>query len=344
MSDEKMGEPKQPDQPGNYAVILPCKPEDFREFVSGLLGKPQTITGIFHGPFDLARSDLENFHHLLVQRVHQQNDGTLLQFNITISYDDDSTVLLNDFNDFVAYNEVSPLASIAANLSWTFLVRFQDRNVPEKQQIDLSIVAQGNIGYRSEVRLFGPSLKGYIHFRISHTARTWGSDIEALLKGHIEGLIKPIHPVKKFLRKNSGWVGFTVGTLLFLASIASTFYSTQLFLHRQMAAVSQVSAKTDYLVELVARGVWPRFFFYVFCFITVAFVASVFLGVWAASSAETDEPSFLLLSKQAERLKSKQISKYNKGWRLFALSLITGTLAGIVGNVLFAMFLRNWLR
>jgi hypothetical protein len=51
-----------------YAVILPCEPEDFREFISGLLGKPQTITKHIPGPFELTRHDIEDFYHLVVQR------------------------------------------------------------------------------------------------------------------------------------------------------------------------------------------------------------------------------------------------------------------------------------
>jgi hypothetical protein len=78
-----------------YAFILPCKPEDFRDFVGGLLGRPQTITGIFFGPFEVNKSDIENFHHLVVQRVGQQNEGTLVQFTVSIVYDDESSVLLN---------------------------------------------------------------------------------------------------------------------------------------------------------------------------------------------------------------------------------------------------------
>jgi hypothetical protein len=163
------------------------------------------------------------------------------------------------------------------------------------------------------------------------------------LTGHIEGLIKPVPPVKKFLKQHSGWIGFSIGTLLFLASLASTFYSTQLFLHRQTEAVSKVLTKTDFLVQIVAEGVWPRFFFYVFCFIVLAFVVSVFLGIWAGSSADNDPPSFLLLSKQAERLRSEEINKYKKGWRMFLLSLLSGVAVGVLGNAVFALFLRNWM-
>lgn len=349
MSSENMFDPKKAGASSDYSVVLPCKPEDFREFVAGLLGKPQTITRFFLGPFDLNRADLENFHHLLVQRVQQQNDGTLILFSVRVVYDDDSTVLLNSFDDFLQYNEVSPRASIAAHLSWTFLVRFQDKLVPEKQQIDVSVVAENSSGgmramIPEDPRFFMSSIKGHIHFRISHTARTWGSDIEALLTGHIQGLIKSVHPIKKFLNRHSGWVGFSLGSILFLVSVASTFYSTHLFLHSQLAAVSQVPVKMDYLVEIVAGGVWPRFFFYVFCFILVALVTSVFLGIWAGVTADNQEPSFLLLSKQAERLKRNRVNKYKKGWRLFAVSVITGVVAGVIGNVLFALFLQKWMR
>ena len=98
-----------------YAVMLPCRPEDFKEFVSGLLGKPQTITKRFLGKFDISKEDIESFHHVLTQRVAQQNEGKLIQFTIKIVYDDNSSVLLNSLEDFIHYNEVRHVSSIAAH-------------------------------------------------------------------------------------------------------------------------------------------------------------------------------------------------------------------------------------
>jgi hypothetical protein len=86
--------------------------------------------------------------------------------------------------DFLRYIEVRPIASIAAHLSWIFLVRFQDRNVPERQQIDVSVIAEASgQSFRhvtsGEHLLLRPRLKGVIKYPIAHTARTWGSDNEA---------------------------------------------------------------------------------------------------------------------------------------------------------------------
>lgn len=71
-----------------YAVVLPCEPDYFRDFVAGLLGKPQTITKEIFGAFELNKDDIANFYHLVIQRVGQQNESTLIQFTVRIVYDD----------------------------------------------------------------------------------------------------------------------------------------------------------------------------------------------------------------------------------------------------------------
>ena len=117
-----------------YTVTLPFPPEAFREFISGLLGQPQTLERRFLGTFELSRPDVETIFHLVDQRVKQQNEASLIQFTIKIIYDDNSSVLLNSIDDFVRYTEVRPVVSVAAHLSWTYLIKFQDRAVPEKQE------------------------------------------------------------------------------------------------------------------------------------------------------------------------------------------------------------------
>jgi hypothetical protein len=81
-------------------MLLPCAPDQFGDFVAGLLGKPQTIERSIKGPFVVTKDDIENLHHLIEQRVSSQNERTLIQFTCRIVYDDDSSVLLNSFPDF----------------------------------------------------------------------------------------------------------------------------------------------------------------------------------------------------------------------------------------------------
>lgn len=40
---------------GVPTVVLPCPPDQFREFIAGLFGCPQTITGSVDGPFEVTK-------------------------------------------------------------------------------------------------------------------------------------------------------------------------------------------------------------------------------------------------------------------------------------------------
>lgn len=121
--------------------MLPCPPDQFRDFIAGLLGKPQTIERYVEGPFELTKPDAENLYHLLDQRISSQNDATLVQFTARIIYSDNSSVLLNSFSDFQSYNEVKPLISTGLHLSWTYLIQFKNKSFPEKQNIDISFIS-----------------------------------------------------------------------------------------------------------------------------------------------------------------------------------------------------------
>ncbi|ARU48033.1 hypothetical protein [Sulfurospirillum diekertiae] len=109
----------------NFAVTLPCNPNDFGAFISGLLGKPQTIEKAFRGTFEVSKDDIINTFYLIEQRIQQQNDAQLVQFTVKILYNDDTSVLLNSIADFEHYTEVRPLESIGVALSWTYLIKFK---------------------------------------------------------------------------------------------------------------------------------------------------------------------------------------------------------------------------
>ena len=58
--------------PQRYAIALPCEPEQFSDFISRLLGKPQVVSRSFYDDFVIDMDGLENLHHLITQRVTQQ--------------------------------------------------------------------------------------------------------------------------------------------------------------------------------------------------------------------------------------------------------------------------------
>lgn len=347
---------KKDDGEKQFSIVLPCDTQQFGDFVSSLLGKPQTIMCAYSGPFEVNRHDIENFYHLVIQRVTQQNEATLLQFTTRIVYDDGSSVLLNSLQDFQDYAEVRPLVSTGVHLSWSFLVKFQDRKIPEKQEIDVSIVSEGErvLGDGCSFPFVVPGVAPVgIATRISHTARTWGADIEAMLSGHIRTLIHPLGSVKRFIRRHNGWIGLGVGVALFLSAIGSSFYTTNRVLENHVAAAhalsqqdptlpATTSAKVDFLIDTLGSGMWPRYFYYLACFLALALVVSVVAGIWTSATADRNKPSFLLLSKRAETRKQHLMAKERRSWLAFTTSLVVNLIVGVAGNYTFAYFFQGW--
>lgn len=338
-----------------YGVILPCKPSDFGEFVSGLLGKPQTIEKSFHGVFKISRDDVTNAYHLVDQRIHQQNDATLVQFKVKILYDDNSSVLLNSLKDFIHYTEIRPIVSEGVSLSWTYLVRFKNKKVPEKQEIDISFSADNDDMERAvfedgviirRAKWFQPS---GVFLRISHTERTWGVDIESLLTGYVKTLMKSINRSGRFIYKNSQKIGFNAGYLFFISSIIGAFGTSSKFIESYLSKVEKIkavspagtdllSAKLDFLVEIISTGVWPRFILAIIAFVVISLVLAIFLGIWVGSKANNRPRSFVLLSKAAEKKSEEIANKRRRDWVMFGISVFTSIVTGIISNIFFMFY------
>jgi hypothetical protein len=208
----------------------------------------------------VTRADAENLHHLLDQRLSSQNDATLVQFTARIVYGDNSSVLLNSFSDFHSYNEVKLLVSTALHLNWTYLIQFKNKRFPEKQTIDVSFTT-GSLDFESTpriidegawVRLQPPrNLPGFI--RIQHTDRTWGVDIEALLKGQIETLIKPVPRARRITNKYSGIIGFGSSVVAFLISLILSYRVAEHFSFEYMSQAQAIRAGPGNLHRTISR-------------------------------------------------------------------------------------------
>lgn len=333
-----------------FAIALPCDPDSFSEFISSLLGKPQTISKTYTGSYEINHSDIESVFNLVVQRVSQQNKANLLHFTIKLVFDDSSSVLLNSLDDFKSYTEIRPLIVTQAHLSWSFLVQFLDKEHPEKQEIDLSFVTKGAGGIAifdsedSPVIPMSRLLGGYVSFRVSHTARSWGADIESLLSGHIKHILLPESKVRAFTRKHSGKIALILSFIFFISSIIACFYSAGEISNEQLSLItpilnnSEQALKLNMLLELMAGGFWGKFFFSVFVFTILSFFIAIFLGLWAASAADAKQPCYILLTKKSEQYKKVADKKYTKKWLSFLASLTIGVLTGIVSNVIFTTY------
>ena len=339
-----------------FAVTLPCHPNDFKDFISNLLGKPQTIEKYFsRGTFTVTHDDILNTFHLVDQRISQQNEATLVQFTVKIIYHDDSSVTVNSLSDFIHFKEIRPIRSESVYLSWVYIVKFQKKNAPEKQQIELGFSTDhdsGEVLHEDGIlidrgrRWYGP---GHISFCISHTERTWGVDIESLLTGHIKTLLKPRNKTSDFIIKHSGKIGFFVGASFFTSAIVGVLLTIKKFTNSYLSELSNISSNTlsssdllsqkvDFLINIIAKGTWPRFSFSIFSFMIVSLVLSIFLSIWVASKADNKPSSFVILSKSSEEFQKKSLEKRKRDWYLFGVSIITSIVTSVIANIIFTKY------
>jgi len=338
------------------SVTLPCSPDDFKEFIKNLLGKPQTIDKIFtKGTFVVDSDTIENIFHLVDQRINQQNESSLIQFTVKIIYDDDSSITLNSLEDFIHYKEIRSVKSEGVFLNWIYLIKFQQKRVPEKQNIELrfntdrgvgEIITEDGIVIRRRKAWYGP---GHIMFQINHTERTWGVDMESLLTGHVKTLLSPEDKQKNFISKNSGKIGASTGALFFVSSIATALITMKKFTETYLHDIQKISnqnissgdiliQKIDFLVDITTNGIWTKFSFYSGSFIVISLIASIIISFIVEHKADNKPSSHVILSKKSKEYYDESIIKIKRDWILFFISMGISIVTGIISNALFVNF------
>lgn len=335
---------------GKGVVMLPCGPDDFKDFISGILGKPQTIERQIPGPFTVNRDNIRDLYHLIEQRVLSQNEGALMQFTSRIVYDDNSSVLLNSIDDFLNYNEVKPLTSRTVVLNWVFLLTFRNRKAPEKQSIDVTFSSE--IGY-SFSHKFGPITESVIDLlangmsvRISHTDRTWGSDIDSLLLGALERLTAEKSKIRESVNNCSGWIGaaaFLTCMSLSIWGVIESAHRIEQWHNEKLSVLGNNPTELmllNYVSDSISEGAWTRFGLYGAFFVIFALISSIALGITAGTFAGKRQSSFVLLTEQARvKFEKSKTSLRNNWFKLFATALGSG-FVGAFGKYLFVWLTR----
>jgi hypothetical protein len=70
----------------------------------------------------------------------------------------------------------------------------------------------------------------------------------------------------------------------------------------------------------------------------VSLIAAIIFGVWVASKADNKPRSFVLLSRAAEEYKKQIEGKRQRDWILFAVSIFTSVVTGVIANVIFSAY------
>lgn len=329
-------------------LALPFNDDQFRDFIEGLLGSPQTISKGIRGTFTVELEDLKNFHNLIDQRITQQNKGKLIQLKTKIYYSDDSSVLLGSYDELVTYNECKPLISNAVRMTWSYLIQFADKNIPEKQEIELMIIAtpQDNMIEDDDITVFFPNYGKFV-ITIKHTARTWGTDMEGLITNKINSLLNPCSKFKEFIRKKNFQIGVSAGLLFLITSIVSIFLYTKSFNKNELENVMSfinsgflIDEKINFILTYIAQNSQNIFFLKSLFFILVSTIIAIMIGTWIGMLADIKTKSFLLLTTASTKNREQQIKKDERKVIYFFVSIIVSIVTSVIANFIFGWIIK----
>jgi hypothetical protein len=334
-------------QISNGYVTLPYTEEGFKDFISSLLGRGQEIEKVIRGNYDIDTTHLMNINNLLNQRIQQQNDSKLINFSAKMYFSDESTVSLHSIEELRTYNEIRPMICNAVHLSWDYLIQFNDKLHPEKQQINILFGTNGESFVRNgHIMVSDPFNKqGFIKISINHTARTWAVDIESILQQYFESMIDTKASVKKFIYERSGWISFISALCFFIAIITITITTTDQFSSQTLAEVNKnlsdptltLDKRINYISNYLAQGDWNQFSQKLVLFIIVGSVFSVILGVMVESILSSIKIgySFITINEVTKKYKQKVLKKAKHYWWKLLGTILIGISTGVIGNYVF---------
>jgi hypothetical protein len=329
------------DQDSDGGVVIHVERERFAEFVGGLLGQPQTIERYFTGPFDFDRNNVVQLHHLITQRVQQQNEAHLVQATFTILFSNDSSVQLNTLEDFLSYQVIGSERTTGVHAAWTYIVQFQDRAAPEKQVIEVTMNAVTVEQKRKTGSAVFAAMPPGCRVRIEHTARTWGTDIENLVTQHIQSWQVNEGLIKRALVRFSSHIGI-VTALVFMALVSLGFAAATFSFEKRVisaAAAAQTMAldqKLGYLITALSEiqvAARPDRYSATISLLTI--IAAVVIGIVTAAQTDQRRPSFVVISDADQRHKDNALRERRKGFLYFLLTGLTATVSGVASRYLF---------
>jgi hypothetical protein len=297
-------------------IALSFTKNQFADFIAGLLGKPQTITKHFEGSFCINKDTVINLFQIINQRIYQQNDGKIIQFRATVYYSDSTSTTLDGYEHFVHYNESHPVVSQGLNLNFVYLIKFAGKENYEKQEVDITFGHNENFQQLNGFPFQFVSGNLGISFRIQHTARSWGGDMESLLTKHLETLITKHDKLKFLIFRYSEEIGqLTISMML----ISNVFVVLKL-IERNAIEISLQNA-----VKIFASFVFSY---------SVGLIGKIFIE----NRAYFSNQSYVLLTPESIKNKEKNEKETTSKWWWYVGSIIFSIAIGILSNILFANF------
>ena len=237
---------------------------------------------------------------------------------ITVHYDDGDSVTHHNYSDFESYHPTTPCKPVGISIDFIYLIKFQGRDVPEKQEIHVSIETDLEYGHHRIKRWFRG---GIFLFRILHTERTWATDIAGLLKGHAATIVKKPSSLVNFIIQNNSELIMYLSIVIF--STVLLFWSSH-----------TMSLLDNPIANLSLEKYWVR---------SVTIFSILFAFLLAVTNffqyhISLSQSSMILLTENDIKNQEKIGRKYFWIWVVYIFGWLLNILAGVIASYLYSKF------
>lgn len=321
-------------------ISVPIDKKALGQFISGLLGQPQTLSKRIEAPFVISHAWLVHVCTLVLQRVSQQNAPEPISFVVGIGYHEGVSRTISSLDAFQHFAETQNVICETLKINISLLIQFPNKEIPEKQEILLYFKAPHNQQSALEV-IFGKNLReGEMYIEIRHTERTWADDILSILIKEFEGVMIEEPMIKKNLRKLflpfSSLVipfSFMIGSVVVPLMNKPSVTELAKKIDELVVLPGQIEKKVNTLLEAEKFSIIKADYNFGVNYLgyMLALVVLVFVGITLARPL----PSFILISKATERYKQKVDAKQRRKLIWAGISLIGSLLIGVAGNFVY---------
>jgi hypothetical protein len=190
-----------------------------------------------------------------------------------------------------------------------------------------------------------PFDSGAFRYRIQHTARTWGVDIDSLLKGHLETLRLSLSKIQIDLNRFSNAIASAIGVFLFLAALACSYVFFLGFNQsiqrganlsiKNSEDISSIISRLDYIIHRFSSPEGLLFFVSILGFLILAAVVSIWSTTKIRRALYSHPPSALLLTEKARELHNQKKLSLRNSWHGVVWAGLASLALGLVSNFIF---------
>jgi hypothetical protein len=319
-------------------IVIPCSPNDFGQFISGLLRVPKELRYARATPFILRFDDIRDFDRLIEQRISDQSRYSKASANFSAYYSDGTSVHCGEIEEFSSHANLNGSLCNRISMEWVYLIEFPQNKNPQKQQIRVEFyTSYGPKSYKKDeidihdltsTSFFGEALA---EFSVHHTNATFGYDMANLLKERIRRLSTP-SKLQRIVRRSWFKVPWF---LLFGVSGAG------LSLSISSSVNNFLTFNAENVVEILLSGGLVSALAIATSLSVILVITFIALGSFLHDTIEKAKPSFIILNlEHQDSYKSADAKRVRNGriaWVLALASYIGGVSQGIISSGLWEM-------